>query len=330
MSAPGALACIGWQGPSPAPGVVRVVAQHRGHYEVHDGAAQQAAQPGSAFLRPGLKPEARPAVGDFVRLEPGTPATITEILPRRSLLLRAAAGERYKRQVIAANLDTVLVLTGLDGDWNAARIERYLTLITASGIQAVVVLTKADAAADAAARRDELQARLGAAVPVLALDARSAAARAALAPWLQPGQTLALVGSSGAGKSTLGNTLLGAARQATGTVRRSDSRGRHTTTHRALLQLPGGACIIDTPGMRQLKLTGEETLENFADIEALAARCRFNDCRHGREPGCAVQAAVAAGTLEAERLRSFLKLEDERRQQRALRDNRPAGRPPRR
>ena len=319
-----ALRAIGWQGDLPGRPLARVVAQHRASYEVHDGDQVLAVQPCGEFLRPGLDPEQRPVVGDFVHLESGKPPEIVAIVPRRSLLVRAAAGERYKRQPIASNIDAVMVLTGLDGDYNPQRIERYLTLIAGSGVQPVVLLTKADKANDAPARAARLRERLSGDTPVLAINAKSAECRNALDAWLQPGMTVALVGSSGAGKSTLTNTLLGEARMATGAVRSRDQRGRHTTTHRALLKLPGGACLIDTPGMRELKLTGEETLETFADIEELALRCRFNDCAHEQEPGCAVRAAIEAGTLDAGRWRNYAKLRSEREQQAENREARPS------
>lgn len=320
-----ALRAIGWQGQLPGQALMRVVAQHRASYELHDGDALHVAQPQARFLRPGLEPEQRPAVGDFVRVRPGNPLEIEAIEPRRSVLLRAAAGERYKRQVIATNIDAVMVLTGLDGDFNAARIERYLTLVSGSGVQPVVLLTKADKVDGVAQRVAALAARLPAATPVLAINAKNPDCLVALERWLQAGVTIALVGSSGAGKSTLSNTLLGQQRMATGAVRGRDSRGRHTTVHRALLQLPGGACLIDTPGMRELKLTGDEDLDSFDDIENLAAQCRFNDCAHAGEPGCAVRAAIDAGTLNAARVRSYDKLRNERAHQaetRAAREQR--------
>ncbi len=319
---PAALQAIGWRGDKPGRPLARVVAQHRAGYEIHDGQSVRPAQPGMPFLRPGLEPDKRPAVGDFVYFRPGDLAEITDILPRRSLLRRAAAGERYKRQIIASNIDTVMVLTGLDGDYNAKRIERYLTLITAAGIQPVVLLTKADLVADAEDRAAALSDRLPDDVPVLAIDTTDEAVSQTLAPWLAPGSSVVLVGSSGAGKSTLSNSLLGREKMATAAVRRRDSRGRHTTVHRALLQLPGGACLIDTPGMRELKLTGSEGLDAFSDIEALARQCRFNDCRHDSEPGCAVQAAIAAGDLDADRLHSFHKLATEKDRQTAMREAR--------
>lgn len=313
---------IGWQDELPSHPLARVVAQHRSGYEIHDGHGVQPAQPAGEFLRPGLEPEQRPAVGDFVHFKAGKPAEIETIVPRRSMLVRAAAGERYQRQMIATNIDTVMVLTGLDGDFNPQRIERYLLLVAGSGVQPVVLLTKADAVDDGDARAADLRTRLPDGTPVLAINAKSVTSISVLAPWLGPGMTVALVGSSGAGKSTLTNTLLGEARMDTGTVRARDSRGRHTTTHRALLKLPGGACLIDTPGMRELKLTGEESLDSFADIEKLAQQCRFNDCAHEGEPGCAVRVAIDAGNLDPNRMRNYAKLNDEHRQQAANRSAR--------
>lgn len=309
---------IGWRGALPRMCVARVVAQHRAGYELHDGLALFDAQPDGHFLKRGLDASLRPAVGDFVELDgsAGVPR-ILKVLPRRSSLARAASGERHERQVIATNVDFVLVLTGLDGDFNPRRIERYLLLVEGSGARPVVVLTKVDRCADAAPALALLTERLPAATPVHAINAKDADSVSLLAPYLGPGSTAVLVGSSGAGKSTLTNSLLGSQRMATGAVRVSDSRGRHTTSHRALLMLPSGGCLIDTPGMRELKLIGDENFDLFADIEALVLRCRFSDCGHGNEPGCAVQAALAAGDLDDERWRNYVKLRDEREQQAA-------------
>ncbi|GAB2588084.1 ribosome small subunit-dependent GTPase A [Dyella jejuensis] len=329
---------IGWRGQAlPADGrrLARVVAQHRAGYELHDGEQVFGAQPAGHFLKRGLDPAERPAVGDFVEIEPGKPPHIVIVQPRRTVLSRAAAGERYERQVIAANIDYVLVLTGLDGDFSPARIERYLSLTEGSGAQPVVVLSKLDQRAEAAERTAELRARLPAGTPIHAINGKDPASVAALAVYMQPGDSAVLVGSSGAGKSTLTNTLMGSERMATGSVRDHDSRGRHTTTYRALLQLPSGGCLIDTPGMRELKLTGEENLDLFADIEALAENCRFADCGHGSEPGCAVQEALDEGVLSPERWRNYLKLRDEREEQATLlesrlrrqRGGRPAAKP---
>ena len=271
------LARIGWRpGPLPddAPAdatIARVVAQHRAGYEIHDGTAAFNAQPAPRFLKRGIDPTERPAVGDFVLIVPATPPQIERVLPRRTVLSRAAAGERHERQLIAANIDSVIVMNGLDGDLNAARIERYLVLIGESGATPVVVLTKADRAENADAAVAALRVRAPH-VEILAINAKSSESIAPLLRYLGPGNTAVLVGSSGVGKSTLTNTLLGEARQATKAVRENDSRGRHTTTHRALIMLPSGGCLIDTPGMREIKLTGEEDLAEgqFADIEALA------------------------------------------------------------
>ncbi|GAA0724868.1 ribosome small subunit-dependent GTPase A [Dokdonella soli] len=312
------LARIGWRA-QPLPSdieadlaIARVVAQHRAGYQLHDGAAMFNAQPAARFLKRDLDPTERPAVGDFVLVAPGTPPTIERILPRRTELRRGAAGESHQRQIIAANIDAVLVLNGLDGDFNPARIERYLLLIQGSGATPVLVLTKADKATDAKTALAELHRRIPG-VAMFAINAKSADSVAPLLAWLGPGHTAVLVGSSGVGKSTLTNTLLGQERQATKAVREHDSRGRHTTTHRALIPLPSGGCLIDTPGMRELKLTGEEELDQsqFADIDELAQSCRFGDCGHVSEPGCAVQAALADGRLDPARWRNYLKLRDE-------------------
>ena len=299
----------------------RITEQHRSGYLVAEGIDAGVAvesppewQRAPSYKKGMVPTEQRAAVGDWVLVEGGK---IVALLPRHSAIKRGAAGEHYKQQVIAANIDTVFVVCGLDADFNPRRIERYLLLVQGSGAGAVVVLTKADKAVaehpDAVA--DALLALADTAaqgVAVVALNAKDRDALAALDPWLRPGRSIVLVGSSGAGKSTLTNTLLGADRMKTAEVRDSDDRGRHTTTHRALIPLPSGACLIDTPGMRELKPTGEEhVVENFADIEALAEQCRFRDCKHEREPGCAVRAAIQAGTLDADRYANFLKLRDE-------------------
>ena len=318
------LDAIGWRADTPLPAdaaaewqIARVVAQHRTGYVLCSAtdAPEFNARPAPKFLKRQFDPSLRPAVGDFVLVEAGDPRVIQVVLPRRTTLSRGAAGERYQRQIIATNIDTVFIVMGLDGDFNPRRIERYLAIVQGSGATPVVVLTKADRidAVALEATVDGLRAQLPAGLDVRPLNAKNAADVAALLRYVGLGDTAVLVGSSGAGKSTLTNTLLGRERQATNTVREHDSRGRHTTTHRSLLVLPGGGCLIDTPGMRELKLTGEEDVAaaTFADIEALAQDCRFSDCRHGNEPGCAVRAALAAGTLDAGRWESYGKLRDE-------------------
>src|SRR5690606_24602184 len=226
----------------------RVVEQHRTGYLVAEGPGEAVAVESlPQWQRPKCPPSERAAVGDWVLVEEGR---IVALLPRHGVIKRAIAGEHYGQQLIAANIDTVFVVCGLDADFNPRRIERYLLLVQGGGVAPVVVLTKADqAGSEASAAREALAARLGGEVPVLAVDARAPAGAAALQPWLGPGRTAVLVGSSGAGKSTLTNALLGEERMKTGAVRERDSRGRHTTTHRALIPLPGGACLIDTPGM---------------------------------------------------------------------------------
>jgi ribosome biogenesis GTPase len=249
------------------------------------------------------------------------------VRPRGWVLTGGAAGERYARQIIATNIDIVLVLTGLGGDFNPARIERYLALIEASGAHAAVVLTKRDQVEDADTEQAvaALRSRLPAGTPIHAINGKDPESVAALGDLLAPGVTAALVGSSGAGKSTLTNTLLGEERMATAATRARDDRGRHTTTHRSLLRLAGGACLIDTPGMRELKLTGDEDLELFADIDDLTGQCRFADCSHGNEPGCAIRDALENGELDPERWRHYCKLHDQREDQAARFEDRLRG-----
>lgn len=321
----GALRQIGWPYPGPPSDPAwaalmaahphatpaRVVEQHRTGYGV-------AARPGEVrrvesmpeWQRPRFPSHERPAVGDWVLEADGK---IVALLPRHTAIKRGAAGEHYHQQVIAANVDTVFVVCGLDADFNPRRIERYLLLVGSGGAKPVVVLTKADTTDYADQALEVLEDLAAQQVPLLKVNALDADSVAQLHPWLQPGHTAVLVGSSGVGKSTLTNTLLGSERMRTGAVRASDSRGRHTTTHRALLPLPSGACLIDTPGMRELKPTGEEVLDiaGFADVEELTTQCRFRDCAHQAEPGCAVVAALEAGTLDPDRLRNYLKLRDE-------------------
>lgn len=318
---PHRLAAIGWRDDAPAalafafqaPGrLARVTEQHRSHYVVNDGTSEFRAQAPAPWTRKDLAPEQRAAVGDWVRLDPER-EQILELLPRTSLFKRGAAGEHYKQQTIAANIDVVFVVTGLDGDFNPRRIERYLVLVMNSGARPVVVLTKADRCDEVEALRARLAQIEGGGVPVHAVNAKDAASVAQLHGYLGAGITAVLVGSSGAGKSTLTNTLLGIEKMKTGAVRDADSRGRHTTTHRALIRLPQGGCLIDTPGMRELKLTGEEELVDtvFDDIEAFAGNCKFRDCRHEAEPGCAVRAALERGEIDAGRWQNYRKLQAE-------------------
>jgi ribosome biogenesis GTPase / thiamine phosphate phosphatase len=256
-----------------------------------------------------------PVTGDWVAIQPRLAegrATIQAVLPRRSLFSRKAAGAATEEQAVAANADAVFLVCGLDRDFNLRRIERALVLAAESGAPPVVVLTKADLCDDAFARKEEVE-RIAAGVPVLVASALTGEGVAAVTSHVGPGRTVALVGSSGVGKSTLANRLLGRDAQSTAEVRARDGRGRHTTTRRELIAVPGGGWIIDTPGLRELQLWADEQAlpAAFADVDALTAECRFRDCRHETEPGCAVQAARADGRLAAERYASFVKLRKE-------------------
>ncbi len=257
-----------------------------------------------------------PAVGDWVAVaaRPGARAVIHAVLPRRTCFSRKVAGAATAQQIVAANVDTAFLVCGLDGDFNPRRVERALLLAWESGAAPVVVLNKADVCADVEARLGEIEA-VAPGVPVVVISAAQGSGLRALSAWLAPGRTVALFGSSGVGKSTLANRLLGDERQATRAVRAGDDRGRHTTTRRELLALPGGALLLDTPGLRELSpWAGEDSLRAaFDDVDELARGCAFSDCAHTREPRCAVRAAVDDGRLPSERLASWRKLQAELR-----------------
>jgi len=260
---------------------------------------------------------ALPVVGDWVLFKPGSATrdgSVERILSRRTLLVRQAAGQRgsLQEQALAANVDLVFIVTGLDRDYNLRRIERYLALVQNSGATPVLVLNKLDLCVDPQAIRREV-ATVAAGTAVHLLSARQADAAAQLSDYLQPGITIACIGSSGAGKSTLINQLLGFERQATGAVSEVHAKGKHTTTHRELIPLENGAMLIDNPGMRELQphVEAGDLSAIFEEIEQLAGQCRYHNCSHDNEPGCAVKQAVAAGEVAEERYQSFLKLQQE-------------------
>ncbi|HKP79462.1 MAG TPA: ribosome small subunit-dependent GTPase A [Phenylobacterium sp.] len=318
-----ALDAYGWSGalradfePFAAQGLVpgRIVVQQRGGYRLITPDGEIDARATGALMK-ATSEAGRPTAGDWVAVEarPGqTTALVHHILPRRTAFIRKASGPRGGAQVVAANVDVALLVASLNADLNLRRLERYLATAYESGAAPVVVLTKADLARDVEARVAEVAA-VARGAPVLAISSKTGQGLEAVLAHLSPGRTAVLLGSSGAGKSTLLNALAGEERMSTGEIREADDRGRHTTTHRELVLLPSGGLILDTPGMRELGLWEADAgvAATFADIEALAGRCRFSDCAHGREPGCAVRTAIEAGDLDEGRWRSFQKLQAE-------------------
>jgi len=302
----------------------RVIREGRGVYGVATGDRELAAA-ASGRLWHGDEGGGPPAVGDWVAVRlptlPEEPGLIRAILPRKSKFSRKAAGARTDEQVVAANVDTVFLMTGLDHDYSPRRIERYLAAAWESGADPVLLLNKADLDEELEEHVLEIEG-IALGLPVHAVSARTGEGVEALLPYLGKGRTVSVLGSSGVGKSTLINRLLGSDVQRIGPVRASDDTGRHTTTHRELFMLPGGGLILDTPGMRELQLwEADEGLgAAFADVEELAAECRFSNCRHSGEPGCSVEAAVAGGELAPERLESWRKLQRELAQVRLRQD----------
>jgi ribosome biogenesis GTPase len=292
----------------------RVAVQHRGAYDVLVGDGELRCDVLGRLYEEATSPADLPAVGDWVAVAPRPDeraGTVQAVLPRRTKFSRKTAWQASEEQVLAANVDVVLIVTSLNEDLNLRRLERYLTLAWESGARPVVVLTKSDLAGDAVDAIAAVES-IAFGVPVHAISSITGEGLDALRAYLEPGVTTALLGSSGVGKSTLVNTLAGEELLATREIR-DDGKGRHTTTRRELVQLPGGALVIDTPGIRELQLwSAEEGLdEAFEDVTELFAHCRFSDCAHQSEPGCAVKEALADGSLALERWESYLKLQRE-------------------
>lgn len=289
----------------------RVTAQFTNQYRIGAEAGELSAEVSGKFQFQAASRSDYPAVGDWVLIQPlpgEQRAVIHGVLPRRTAMIRRAAGSVPEEQVIGTNIDTLFIVNALNGDYNVRKIERYLIVAWESGAAPVVLLTKADLCEDALQRIAEVEAATPG-VPVHAVSALQDEGRSELLPYLRQGRTIAVTGSSGAGKSTLLNWLAGEERQIVQGVREDDARGRHTTTHRELFPLPGGFVMMDTPGMRELQLWDSESgrQEAFADIEALSANCRFRDCKHLAEKGCAVREALQDGSLDEHRYASYKK-----------------------
>jgi ribosome biogenesis GTPase len=309
-------------GPLAEPGdaPARIIETRRGRYSAvcrdgEGGLREVDAVPSGRLGHEAVSASELPAVGDWVVLRPTPdgPASVRAVLPRRAAFVRKAPGDtahdRVDAQVIAANVDSAFIVTAAGRDWNPRRIERYLALARESGAEPVIVIAKADLAEDPESLLDEAASIAPDVKRVLAC-APEGRGLEELRGLLGAGRTVVLLGSSGAGKSTLLNALAGRELATTGEVRLDDQRGRHTTTHRQLFKLESGALIIDTPGMRELQLWASDGAVDatFPEIEKLASRCRFRDCGHGSEPGCAVRAALEAGEIDESRYESWLKL----------------------
>ena len=292
----------------------RVILQEKDLYRIVTAHGEQPAVVSGKFRYEAQTVSEYPAVGDFVMVEHAGEdgnAVIQAILPRKSVFTRRAAGTANREQVVAANIDTVFICMSLNNDFNVRRLERYLSVAWDSGASPVIILTKADLCADLDQRLREVESvALG--VEVVVTSSLSENGTDALKPYLKEGKTASFIGSSGVGKSTLINRFMGNDKLATNGLR-NDDKGRHTTTHRELVLMENGALVIDTPGMRELGMWGADSGidTTFADIEALALGCKFKNCTHTSEPGCAIRAAIEDGSLSEERYRSYTKLSAE-------------------
>lgn len=295
--------------------IARVIHEEKNRYRMHDGEREFWAEMSGRLYHQAQDRADLPAVGDWVIAhapDDSDVALIQQILERQSKFSRNQAGDETREQIVAANIDTVFLVTALNQDFNLRRLERYLVLSWESGASPVVVLTKADLCDDPTPYLQDV-ASIAMDVPVHVVSALAGTGLDALDPYLGEGHTIALLGSSGAGKSTLVNALIGEDVQITQDIREDDDKGRHTTTSRKIFFLPQGGLLLDTPGMREIQLWegGEGLQQTFQDIEDLAEQCRFRDCQHNNEPGCAIRAAIGNGTLDPQRLASYRKLDRE-------------------
>jgi len=284
----------------------RVAVQHRGAYDLLSEQGELRASAANRLVRE----EGLPAVGDWVGIDLTT-NLIEALLPRRTTIGRKEVWTAVREQILAANVDVAFLTQALPLDFNVRRLERYLAMAWESGAQPVVLLTKIDLVEDVAYYLAEVEAVTFGSVPVLAVSARTRVGVDELRAWLEPNKTAVLLGSSGVGKSTIVNTLVGEELLATQEVREDDQMGRHTTTRRELILVPTGGVVLDTPGIRELQLWDADLEQTFGDIEEIARRCRFSDCNHDQEPGCAIREALQDGSLSAERWHSYVKLQRE-------------------
>ena len=296
----------------------RVALEHKNLFRVYTQHGEVLAEISGKLRHEALNRSDLPAVGDWVVI---SSRIIHAVLPRRTSFARKIAGSRTEDQIVGANIDTVFLVTSLNQDFSLRRIERYLVTAWESGANPVIVLSKADLCDRLSESINEVQA-IARGVPIYAISVVTGYGLPDIAQYFKRGETVALLGSSGVGKSTLINHLAGVDRLKVQTVREHDERGRHTTTHRELVLLPNGGLVLDTPGMRELQLWDSRLELVFDDIEALAGRCYFSDCRHQDEPRCVVREALAVGTIDSERYESYEKLQKELKYQARRRDKR--------